>query len=289
MILIADSGSTKTEWCLVDGIGSNPEVKKTIRTNGINPYFLETPDIVKILKNELVPDLGSSSIEKIFYYGAGCSTPDRIAKVSNALKELFPFSETEVDHDLLAAARALCENDPGIAGILGTGSNSCLYDGKKITKHFPSLGFMLGDEGSGAYMGMELIRQVVMEELPFELRDKFYSQYQVEANKLVDNIYHSEMPSKYLASFSFYITENIDREEIQNIVTKSFHDFIRRQVSKYEGYQELKLNCVGTIGFIFSDYLKKAADEWSIETGRIIKAPMEGLLLYHCGTSVSYV
>ena len=277
MILIADSGSTKTDWRVID---ANQEYEQ-VNTTGINPQYLETEKIYSIFETELLPQLKEKSISTIYYYGAGCSSPERNKRVEDALRRAFPNSSIFVDHDLLAAARALCGRKPGIACILGTGSNSCLYDGKNIVDNVPSLGFLMGDEGSGAYLGKLLIKAYLYRELPEELANSLKNKYSLTKDGILDTVYGSDIPSQYLATFAKFVYEKRKNPVIKEMIYENFEEFFERHVSKYEGFGELPVNFVGSIAFHFADTLKLVAKKYGAHIGTIISSPSEGLIKYH--------
>ena len=277
MILIADSGSTKTDWRVIDA----DQEYEQINTTGINPQYLDTEKIYGIFETELLPQLKEKNISEIYYYGAGCSSPERNRRVEDALSRAFPNIPNYVDHDLLAAARALCGHKPGIACILGTGSNSCLYDGKNIIDNVTSLGFLMGDEGSGAYLGKLLIKAYMYRELPEELATSLKNRYNLTKDGVLDAVYGSDIPSQYLATFAKFMHEKRKNPVIKEMIYENFEEFFERHVSKYEGFGELPVNFVGSIAFHFSDTLKLVAKKYGCHIGVIISSPSEGLIKYH--------
>ena len=285
MILIADSGSTKTDWRLVD---DNKSIHQ-FSTAGFNPLFQSTEDISKEIREKLVPSLGSlregisDPAAEIFFYGASCSSDERCKIVSDAISENFPGARIEVDHDLLGAARALCGHSEGIAAILGTGSNSCLYDGKDIIDNVPSLGFILGDEGSGARLGMALVHGYFYREMPRALAQRFEERFKLSKEDVLEAVYKKPLPSRYLASFSKYIYQNLKEQYMVDLAANCFREFFDRQISKYERYKEIPVHCVGSVGFYYSNILRAVAQEKGITMGRILETPIAGLTLYHTG------
>jgi glucosamine kinase len=277
MILIADSGSTKTDWRVIDA----DQEYEQINTTGINPQYLDTEKIYGIFETELLPQLKEKNISEIYYYGAGCSSPERNKRVEDALSRAFPNVPNYVDHDLLAAARALCGHKPGIACILGTGSNSCLYDGKNIIDNVTSLGFLMGDEGSGAYLGKLLIKAYLYRELPEELATSLKNRYNLTKDGILDAVYGSDIPSQYLATFAKFMHEKRKNPVIKEMIYENFEEFFERHASKYEGFGELPVNFVGSIAFHFSDTLKLVAKKYGCHIGVIISSPSEGLIKYH--------
>lgn len=278
MILIADSGSTKTDWSLIDTNGE----RKSIQTIGINPYLMNAREINEVLIKELYPYIYPEKVKEIYYYGAGCSTEKKCQTIDSVLNDFFTQATIEVHHDLLGAARALCGHEAGIACILGTGSNSCLFDGKEITESVVSLGYLLGDEGSGACMGKKLISDYFHKELPHELIESFHQRYNPTVESVLDAVYNQPRPSRFLASFSPFILENIDHPYFKNLVSDCFDEFIRIYVSKYNNYQSVKVNFIGSIAFYFHDLLLESAAKAGLKTDKIYRSAIEGLIYYHC-------
>lgn len=280
MILIADGGSTKTDWRLIDE-------KKQIHqyaTSGFNPYFQDTEFVHAELITHLLPNLPStipSSKGAIYYYGAGCSNPEKNAIISDALRKCFPDFTIEVTHDLLGAARALCGRNPGIAAILGTGSNSCYYDGKEIIENVPSLGYLFGDEGSGANIGKTFIKAWLTNEVPESLSKRFYERFKLQREDILDNVYKKPLPNRFLASFSKFIYQNLKEQYVTDLVVGCFNEFFDKQISKYSTHKELAFNCVGSVGFYFSNLLRGVAEQRNIRIGKIIETPIAALTLYH--------
>ncbi|MFC6996221.1 BadF/BadG/BcrA/BcrD ATPase family protein [Rufibacter roseus] len=277
MILIADSGSTKTAWRLIDTEG----VVSQAHTIGFNPYYQDTPQIAQTLRESLLPQLKDAQPQEIYFYGAGCSAKNKKAIVAAALLELYPNSEVFVHHDLEAAAHALCGHNEGIACILGTGSNSCHYDGEKIIENLPNLGFILGDEGSGGYMGKRIVQAYLNNELPEDLHQAFFDRYGVDRDEIIDNVYSKPYPNRYMAAFSKFLSEHRKHPFIYQMIFKCFSDFFDKTVSKYPDYQNKETHFVGSIAFYFSDILRTVAQEYGINVGQILESPIEGLSLYH--------
>ena len=230
MILIADSGSTKTEWCLAD----QGRPVRTVVTAGINPFFQTREEIAGEIRDALLPALKGERIDAIYFYGAGCAFPEKNRIVEEAITPYIP-APIEVYSDLMAAARALCGSRPGIACILGTGSNSCLYDGTEITEHISPLGFILGDEGSGAVLGKLLVGDCLKRQLPAPLVRKFMDQYELTPALLLERVYKQPFPNRFLATLSRFLLENITEQPIYNLVYTSFRSFFLRNVALYPG------------------------------------------------------
>ncbi|TPE45189.1 hypothetical protein [Pontibacter mangrovi] len=277
MILIADSGSTKTDWRLV----TSDAVLGQAQTAGFNPMYQDADEIYQEVHDVLLPQLNDQVPTAIYFYGAGCSSPDRNKRVEDALRRIFPEAELHVDHDLLGAARALCGRKPGIACILGTGSNTCLYDGADIIDNVPSLGFLLGDEGSGAYMGKLLIKAYLYRELPEDLATSLTNTYNLTKDGILDTLYSSSMPSRYMATFARFVHEKQKHPVIHGMIYENFSEFFERHVVKYKGHETLPVNFVGSIAYHFGDTLKQVAQKYGLHVETIIKSPSEGLILYH--------
>ena len=273
MILLAESGSTKTDWVLLD----NESIIKHQQTLGINPFH---QNIESIINNISTLD-GFHSVSKVFFYGAGCATDTTKQKIEEALLHVFPKANCEINSDVLAAAKSLCGNDRGIACIIGTGSNSCLYDGKGIVQNVRPLGYILGDEGSGAVMGKKLIADILKGLAPDEVKSAFYQKYDLEYAEIIQNIYRNEAPSRFLAQFTVFLSENIEKDYISNLVINSFVDFFERNIKQYSNYEELPVHFTGSIAHYFKASLQKAADISKVNLGKIEQSPLEGLINFH--------
>ncbi|MCE3281557.1 MAG: hypothetical protein K0Q66_294 [Chitinophagaceae bacterium] len=274
--LIADSGATKCEWCLLDG-----KKKKKIITQGISPYFLDAEQIITLLRKELLPKLKDVQVDAVYYYGTGLSNPNNVKMLRGALKKLFPGAAIEATHDLMAAARALCGNNKGIACILGTGSNSCYFDGKKIVKNSPGLGYVLGDEGSGAYLGKKVIQYYLYNTYDEDLRARFDARFVTTPMEILENVYKKPLANRYLASFAIFLAENRGHYMIENIIEDGLNDFIINHLYKYRESWTLPISFAGSIAFGFRDVLKELLGSYELEMGTVLKNPMEGLITYH--------
>ena len=278
MILIADSGSTKIDWCLLNGKKKVAQIFTTV----MNALLMTEEEMAECIMTELMPSLQGYEVTEIFYYGAGIISDEIKNQVKNALKRNLPNVTTiEVDTDLLAAARALCQHEPGIACILGTGSNSCYYDGEKVVDNVSPLGYILGDEGSGAVLGKLLVGDVLKKQLPEHLCEKFLKEYNLDRNTIIDRVYRKPAANRFLAQFAPFLEHNIEEPSIHALVLRSFTDFFVRNVASYPNYKELPCNFVGSIALLQKDILAEAASKLGITIGNIIQAPMEGLIKYH--------
>ena len=280
MILIADCGSTKIDWCAL----KNGKLEKQIFTMGMNAVMLSEEEIRGRISNELMPELGglSAKIDSVYFYGAGCISAEVCGNVASAIKANIPSAtKVEVYSDLLAAARALCGREPGIACIMGTGSNSCLYDGRGIAHNVSPLGYVLGDEGSGAVLGKLFLSDVLKNQLPADVAAKFLEEYNLDLLTIIRRVYREPLGNRFMASVTPFISKHIDVPQIHDMVLSSFKAFFRRNIMQYEGYSEHKVNFIGSIAVYFRPVLEEAAKECGCTIGRILKSPMEGLLAFH--------
>ncbi|HEV7330027.1 MAG TPA: BadF/BadG/BcrA/BcrD ATPase family protein [Flavisolibacter sp.] len=277
-ILIADSGATKAEWCLI-----KQGKKKTIFTPGISPYFLSTEEIRDLVQKEVADNLKKVTVEKMFFYGTGCANPENAKSVKKALKTVFPDAQISVETDLMAAARALCGTNKGIACILGTGSNSCYFNGKSIVKNSPGLGYVLGDEGSGAYLGKKVLQYYLYDTFDEDLRALFDAKYVTNRVEILDNVYKKPLPNRYLASFTMFLAENRGHYMIENIIEDGLNDFFFQHLNKYNEIWKYPVNFVGSVADGFKDVIQTLCASYEFELGTILKNPMQGLVKYHAG------
>ncbi len=278
MIVIADSGSSKTDWQFID-IKSHT----TLESPGINPFFQDTEEIAA-LQGDLIDEEIKPQVQQLFFYGAGCIKGKTDKTVEDALKQIFPNAKIQVEDDMLGAARAVLGKKKGIACILGTGANSCLYDGDKITDKVPTLGFILGDEGSGAHMGKLFLNDYFKRAIPQNLRNKIEKELKLEMPDVLASVYREEYPSRYLASFSKFLNENRNHSYIQSLIKNSFAEFFFRNVERYKNYKDLQVNFVGSIAYHYADLLKEVAFSREIKIGKIIDKPIDGLIQFHTHT-----
>ncbi len=274
--LIADSGSTKCEWCVLDGAK-----KKIVLTQGISPYFLSGEQITALVRNELLPAIKRYTIDELFYYGTGCANLANRQLVKKALKKVFPQTDIMVDHDLMAASRALCGEGKGIACILGTGSNSCYYNGKKIVKNSPGLGYVLGDEGSGAYLGKKVLQYYLYNTFDEDLLFHFNEKFATNGVDILEHVYKQPLPNRYLASFAVFLAENRGHYMIENIIEDGLNDFFFQHICKYTESWSLPVHFVGSIAFGFKDVLADLCNSYELELGNVLQNPMKGLIKYH--------
>jgi N-acetylglucosamine kinase-like BadF-type ATPase len=274
-IVIADSGATKTDWCLVQG----GEILKRFFTHGISPVYQTEAEMAKEIRLHVYPQLREQQFRSIRFYGTGC-IPEKSAAVTQALYQSFPIEEIQVYSDLMAAAHGLCGYEPGIACILGTGSNSCEWDGSSIIKQVPPLGFILGDEGSGAALGKLLVGDALKNRLPDGLKERLLAEYDLDQATIIERVYRQPFPSRFLAGLAPFLLKHIDHPHIRHMVIRSFSDFLERNVMQYD-YRKNRVNFVGSIAWHFSGLLREVAAEKGIETGKIEQSPMEGLISYY--------
>ncbi|MCL2682164.1 MAG: ATPase [Bacteroidales bacterium] len=277
MVVIADSGSTKTDWYWINSKGE----LKTVQTIGLNPYFLDADGILNILKKDLYPFLDNKKVEQVFFYGSGCATPHKKQEVEYALDFFFIHADIEVENDLLGAARALCGSESGLVCILGTGSSSCVYDGKQIIERLPSLGYLLGDEGGGAFLGRNLVSAYFNNELPDHLKKIFEQKYPTSLAEVLEKVYRQPFPNRYLASFVEFLIENKSDTFVKDLVGLAFDDFFRKQVLRYDNYDKYPLCFVGSVSFGFADELHESARKHGLEISKIEQTPLNGLLEFH--------
>lgn len=277
VLLLADSGSTKTDWMLLK------EGKEELRfkTVGFNPFFVDTAHVYEILKEEFTEKFDLSTISEVYFYGAGCSSGSKQAVINNALQQLFPHAKTDVEHDLLGAARALLGHTKGIAGILGTGSNSCLYDGTDVLESIYSLGYMFGDEGSGAHLGKTYITSHLKKKVPQEIYDAFENSLAYTPEDILTHVYKKPNPNRFLASFSVFLKSNIEHPFVSELVENCFVEYFKEQVSLYTGYKELPFCFIGSVGYNFKPQLENAARKFDVTIGNYMSSPMEGLVEFH--------
>ena len=275
-ILIADSGSTKCEWRVT---GSRKVT--SYFTQGMSPYFLNAEQMENVIRTELMKKMKKTEPEEIHFYGTGNKNPKNAAMIKKVLQKVFPDAEVSVDHDLLGASRALCQREPGIACILGTGSNSCYFNGKKIVRNSPGLGYVLGDEGSGAYLGKKVIQYSLYEIFEKDLKDKFEKKYNTNAAEILENVYQKPLPNRYLASYTMFLSENRGHYMIENIIEDGINDFFYNHVSRYPESKRYPVHFTGSIAYHFKDVVLGLCEWYGMKAGTILKSPMDGLVEYH--------
>lgn len=276
MILIADSGSTKTEWRL---ISNTQAITGTCITKGINPFYQTTDNIIQSLKEEY--SLKHETPQHIYFYGAGCANKEKNDIVEKAISAYFNTNDITISSDLTGAAHSLCQHEEGIACIIGTGSNSCYYNGFEVKANVSPLGFIIGDEGSGAALGRKLISDLLKNQLPKSVIDLFFNSYPTSKDEILDNIYKKPFPNRYLAQYTKFLSANIHIKELEELVISLLEEFIKRNVMQYKNAETLKIHFTGSIAFYFKPQLKQAINKFNLTLGHVSKSPMEGLIKYH--------
>ena len=277
-ILIADSGSTKTDWiCLT---GSDESMQIEIQTVGLNPFHVSDNEIRGVLAHDVLPQLGDTKVDAVYFYGSGVR-PEVEGRVEGLLRESFPDAQTvEAHSDLLGACRALCGDKAGIACILGTGANSCVYDGRQVVHNTPALGYILGDEGSGAVLGKHLLHDLYTGVLPHNLRITFEKEMGLELSEIINKVYREPQANRFLASLSEFIHRHLDEEGIRQLVYNTFSDFVNYHISRY-GRRDLPLSFVGSIAYYYQKQLQLIVQMLGYPMGTILKSPLQGLVAYH--------
>jgi glucosamine kinase len=276
MIIVADSGGSKIDWRLLRQDGSIAQAQSP----GFNPYYQPIEHLQSVLTDSLLP-IATEPVTKIFYYGTGVSSEKNQHTIQQAFLAHFKDAHIEVGWDLLAAARALCGREPGIACILGTGSNSCLYNGEKIIGNVANLGWILADEGSGTSLGKKLIFDRFRKKMPPKLEEQFNARFPWSREEVLEKVYQQEKPGAFLASFAKFIFQHLKEPYCYNLVYESFAEFYENNVMKYDNYQNLKVHFTGSIAFYFSDVLRQVANDKRITVKNILEGPIAGLTLFH--------
>jgi glucosamine kinase len=278
-ILVADGGSTKVDWVLIQ----QGEIPQIFNTSGLNPFIIDSAAIAKELNKKLVPSLGEhpKGIDEIYFYGAGCSSFVNCEIVKKGIAEVFGEADIVVDHDMLGAVKALCGDDEGIACILGTGSNCCVYDGEIITNGLNCLGHLAGDQGSGNHMGKLILQSYCYGTMPENIRTAFIDKYNLTPKQIVAELYDAEKPNAYLASFTKFLKENIEQDYSKNIIRTTFEEFIIKNVFTLDFPKGYKISFTGSVAFYFQDILKEILEKHDLSIGKIIRKPIQGMIEYH--------
>ncbi|RLC23731.1 MAG: hypothetical protein DRH21_06615 [Deltaproteobacteria bacterium] len=277
MILIADSGATKSDWILLN----EDEEPMRFQLVGLNPFYVDTIEIESILSKELTPFIENKKIKKVIFYGAGCASVFKCMTVEEALNKLFDNAEIVVESDLLGAARALFKNKEGIACILGTGSNSCHFDGNKIVENITSLGYFFGDEGSGAHLGKVFLKDYLLGNLPPKIASDFKEIYNYNRDNILDAIYNLPFPNRFLGSFCEFYADHLSDKYIFDMVSNSFREFFTNQIKQYKGYNKLPISFVGSVAFFFEPLLRQIAAEFGVNIDQVLRSPINALAEYH--------
>ena len=277
MKLIIDCGSTKADWVILNG----NNIVSSFNTEGFNPNYSDKNTISSIVLSNTSYKTYIQDITEVYFYGTGCGNKDNCDIIEEIFKSIFINAEIYVTHDLMAACHALFGDKKGIACILGTGSHSCHYDGNEIINKAVSLGYIIGDEGSGNHIGKQLLRDCFYNKMPKELSEKFEKEYDINITSAIDNIYHKAQTSRYLASFSKFAYENKEHDYIKAICSKCFDEFIEYFILRYETSKDLEIGFVGSIAYYFQDILNKRLENQGLKISKIVKNPIEGLIEYH--------
>lgn len=279
--IVADSGSTKTDWLFLYEDGNN----LSFTTSGLNPYFTDNDKIKSIIFDEVFSKTETLNAQRIEFYGAGCASDANKIKIKSIINSVFPDSKVKVNTDILGAAKSLFGDESGIACILGTGANTCFYNGDQITNNIQSLGFILGDEGSGAYLGKMILKAFLTDALPFELKLSFIKKYNLTRDFIIDNVYNKPNPNAYLAQYCEFLFEFISNEYIIELIKRSFRKFIEYNILKYENHDSSRIGFVGSVGYYFGEQLEQVLSEYNLQVYKNIKSPIEGLKEYYIKNS----
>ncbi|MBK9525746.1 MAG: hypothetical protein IPO39_13675 [Bacteroidetes bacterium] len=278
MNLIADSGSTKTEWNLVMDSGK----VITLKSCGLNPYFLDAAQIADIISKELIPGIPESEkVEHIYFYGAGCGTPEKCEILRAGLAQHFGHGKIHVFSDLLGAARSLCKNKSGWVGILGTGSNVGFYNGNTIALQVPSLGYILGDDGSGVDIGKRILQAFLNNEMDSGMQERFVQEYKLSKDEIMESIYRRPLANRFIASFAPFAAQNKSLMNIEKMVLDAFRNYFEKGILKYPQYKTHSIHLTGSIAHYFSEEIRKIGKEMGIQIGEITQSPGKGLVEYH--------
>lgn len=274
--IIADSGATKCQWTLVLG-----KEKKSITTIGMSPYFLSVDEMIATIQKAFQKKVALESIDAVYFYGTGLSNPNNVTAIKKALKKVFTKASLDIQTDLVAVARATCQQKKGLACILGTGSNTGFYNGKKMIKNSPGLGYVLGDEGSGAYLGKKVLQYYLYQTFDEELMHAFANKYAINKDQILDAIYKQALPNRYMASFAQFLSEHRGHYMIENIIEDGINDFFFTHLIKLNESWLHPIHFAGSIAYAFKDTIKQLAAAYELEIGQIVKSPMEGLIAFH--------
>lgn len=279
MLLLADSGSTKVDWCYIDVQGNQTRFQSV----GMNPYNITNENLNKEIKESVFPNLPNNHVKEMYFYGSGCSTPQKKKEMTEVFAQYLPDTVIHIEDDLLGAARATCGHKSGVAAILGTGSNSCLYDGEKITENLPSLGYVLCDEGAGTNIGKLVLRNYLRGQFPLDLHEEFKAENPGEEADFLNRLYQGEVPNYYLASFAKFAITRQKHPYCYRLIAEAFDNFFKMQVTQYTDYNKEPINVVGSVGYHAQEVFKDVAKKYNMPVNKVIKAPMEALIEYHLG------
>ncbi len=277
MLLVVESGSTKSDWVLVE----NKKISNRYKTMGVNPFFHKEDTIINAIKENHDLIKIAANVSVLYFYGAGCSSEEMNNIIKNALSKVFVNATIEVDHDLLACALSTYQEEPSISCILGTGSNSCYFDGNNLKEEVPALGYVLGDEGSGSYYGKKLLTDYLYGKLPVRIETDLISSQKISKSDIFDNIYMKSNANVYLASFMPFISKHKEHLYVKEMITKGMNHFMQNHVCCYENYKDVKTHFIGSLSEIFKNELFTAADQLGVNVGSIIQKPIDNLVKYH--------
>ncbi len=277
MKLIIDSGATKTHWVLLEG----RQIAENFKTIGFNPYYTPAETIRQSIAIGLPERIRNKEVQEIYFYGTGCSTAKNCTLVRSILSDFFEDATIETHHDLYGAALALLKNREGIAAILGTGSNSCLWNGHKITEGVASLGWLIGDEGSATHLGKILLKAFLGGEVSAENTHAFYNFTGLDFEGTLHKIYKDSQPNRWISGLSHFASVNMENQEIRELVKQNFRDFLSAQIKKYGGYRDRKISFTGSVAWHFKDILHEVMREENLHPGLILQQPMDGLIEFH--------
>ena len=275
MKLIAESGSTRTEWALVE----DNHLVQRVFTEGLNPFFQTRREISRSVRLGLPESFFKKKLDQVYYYGAGCSSYEKKNILGASLVAQFK-TPIQVESDLLAAARGLFKCEAGIACILGTGSNSCFYDGKIIVKNVKAAGYILGDEGSGAVLGKLFLADLLKGLAPKELANEFHEKFRISVNDVMESVYNLPFPNRFLGTIAYFLGDYMDNEYVYNLLTNNLRSFFNRNVCQYD-YINYPIRFVGSLAYAYPDILQEVAQEFGVEIDVIEETPMNGLIEFH--------
>ncbi len=280
-VFVADSGSTSTNWSLVSEKGCT----RKINTQGINPYYMGKDEICRLLQEQLLPSLSEEerhSISEIYFYGSGCSTENKRYLITDSLRMISPNASIFADHDVLASARASCGEGKGIACILGTGSNSCVYNGKEVVKNAISLGYLLGDEGSSIHIGKLFLTRFLKNRVSSPLKEAVNEHFKFSFEDILNGLYQSPKPNQFIAQFTYYVIDHVHEfPELEEVVRESFTAFVQEYIRPFPESSTYPIQFVGSVAYLLQDILREVFDSEGYQTGRIVRYPIDGLILYH--------
>ena len=278
MIAIVDGGSTKCDWVILENTG---KVSQKTESVGFNPNIISADLIPQEIEKNPHLFLIKNQLDYVYFYGSGCGTAENALLVETQLQKVFPYAKVTVKEDLTAAAYAAYKGKPAIVCILGTGSNSCYFDGKSVRRDLPSLGFLIGDEGSGSAIGKHLVRRFFMKKLPQDLHQEFVETYHLTIDDAIKNMYHNPRANAYLAEFNKFVIQRKQHPYFQNLVFDEMKNFFEYQVLPYEEAREAEINFIGSIAYYYEDVLRAAAAELNLTVGHIVQKPIESLVEFH--------